>query len=75
MGSFSVHQHVQSVCVSYLVLKEQHYILWTGVQSFLQVRGELLLPNDVTGWRNRLVGQGNSGGESEKILMNDRLEN
>lgn len=55
------------VCV-YLVLEKQHYISWAHIQSFLQVRGQLLLPNDVTCCRRGLTGQRDPGGAVEQVF-------
>lgn len=41
------------MCV-YLVLEEKHHVSWPLIQGLLQVGGELLLPDDVTGCRRRL---------------------
>lgn len=62
----------------YLVLKEEDYIMWSDVQSFLQVGGQLLLPNDVSGCWRSLSWQGDAGGDtkhrwrSHQVLLHNK---
>ncbi len=53
---------------AYLVLQEQHHISWAHIQSFLQVRGQLLLLHDVARCGGGLTGQRDPGGGSTHIM-------
>lgn len=62
----------------YLVLKEEDYVMWSDVQSFLQVGGQLLLPNDVPGCWRSLSWQGDAAGDtkhrwrSHEVLLHNK---
>lgn len=62
----------------YLVLKEEDYVMWSDVQSFLQVGGQLLLPNNVPGCWRSLSWQGDAAGDtkhrwrSHEVLLHNK---